>query len=80
MKSVKFLDPKAALNLLELASGSHRPKEIVDLKEEIEGEIRAAELNVSVTGLVDPMRVKKIVAMKLHLDALCIDWAEGKIS
>ena len=78
--TMKFLDPKAASNLLSIANSSYRPKEIVNLKDEIEGEIRAAELNTSVTGVIDLDRLSKVVQMKLKLDSLCIDWANGKLS
>jgi hypothetical protein len=75
----KFVSPEATKRLLELAQSSYRPKAIVDLKEEIEGEIRAAELAQSMTGIVDEERIRRIVAMKLRLDGLYTDWAEGKI-
>lgn len=75
----RFLSREAALHALELAKSSYRPKEIVELKEEIDAETRVAELNASVTGNIDLARVLKIVKMKLRLDALYADWAEGKI-
>lgn len=76
----KFLSPEKAWKIMELAKGSYRPKEIVQLKEEIEGETRAAELNMSVTGVFDEERIQKIVQMKLQLDGPYGDWTEGKIS
>lgn len=77
---VKFLSPEAALRVIELAGNSYRPKEIIALKDQIDGETRAAEVNASITGCVDMNRINKIVAMKLELDALYGEWAEGKIS
>jgi hypothetical protein len=77
---MKFLEPKNALRLLELAGQSHRPLQIIELQEKIEGEMRAAGLLLSATGIIDQARVQKIVAMKLDLDGLFIDWAEGKIT
>ena len=80
MIGIKFLNPGATVRILELAKGFYRPKEIIDLKERIEAETRAAELNVSVTKVIDCRRVEKIVKMKLELDALYVDWAQGKLS
>ncbi|MFA6593883.1 MAG: hypothetical protein WCT16_01370 [Candidatus Buchananbacteria bacterium] len=78
--ALKVLDPKSALRAMELSRGSYRPKEIIELKEAIDGETRASELAASVSGVVDLERVKKIVAMKIQLDGLYIDWIEGRIS
>ena len=75
----KFLSPEAMSRALELAGKPYRPPQIVKLEEEIAGEIRAAELSASVTGVIDMERVQKIVAMKLQLDGLYCAWAEGKI-
>jgi hypothetical protein len=80
MNMGRFLEPEDVERFMELASKPYRPTEIVKLKEEIEGEIRAAELNASVTGRIDYDRVQKIVNMKLRLDVLYTDWAEGRIS
>lgn len=76
---MRRLPPRLMSKASELASQPYRPPEIVQLKEEIEGEIRAAELHVSVTGSIDFERVRKIVAMKMKLDNLYISWVEGKI-
>lgn len=71
--AMKFLSPEAMAN-------PYRPKEIVELKKEIESETRAAELNASVTEKIDEEQIRKIVEMKLRLDSLYTAWAEGKIS
>jgi hypothetical protein len=63
-----------------LAQSAYRPKPIVELQAEIEGEIRAAEVNHSVTGVVDQARVDKILGMRLRLDYLCSDWIAGRIT
>ncbi len=76
----KFLSPEASLKALELAKSQYRPKAIIDLKNEIEGETRAAELALSVENVIGKARIEKIVRMKLQLDALYAAWAEGKIS
>ena len=70
--SMKFLNPEEASIVLELASKPYRPKEIIDLKDEIKSEIRAAELNVTITGVIDLVCVQKIVEMKLCLWMACI--------
>lgn len=77
--TMRILSPEAAMRMMELAENQYRPTQIVALKAEIEGETRAAELNASVTGMIDHARVQKIVTMKLKLDYLYGAWAEGKI-
>lgn len=77
---MRVLSSEVAFHALKLAKSSYRPKEIVDLKEAIEGETRAAELNASITDVIDEVRIQKIVEMKLRLDGLYIDYAEGRIS
>jgi len=76
---MKFLSLEKAFKF-EIARTPTLPKEIADLKEEIEGEIRVAELRSSVTGVIDQAHFEEIVGMKLRFDGLYIDWAEGKIS
>jgi len=75
----RFLSHEAAQRALELADKSYRPKEIRELKDQIEKETHVAELKCSATGTIDPDAVQKIVGMKLELDNLYADWAEGKI-
>ena len=82
--TVKSLSPEKAFKSLEITKisispTSILPKEITDLKEEIEGEIRVAELRFSVTGIIDQAHFQEIIGMKLRFDGLYIDWAEGKI-
>ena len=78
--NLNFLSPEAASNFSELAKSSYRPKKIVDLKEKIKEETRAAKLNASTTGSLNPNHVQKIVKMKLELKGLYADWAKGKLS
>lgn len=76
----RFLSPKAVERAFKLAESSYRPLAIIKLKEEIEGETRAAEVSASASGIIDMKRVQKIVNMKLQLDCLYADWVEGNIS
>ncbi len=76
----KFLSPEASLKLIELARRPYRPKEIIALRENIGAKTRLAEFRESAEGIIDKNLVSEIVAMKLHLDKLYCDWAQGKIS
>ncbi len=76
----KFLSPETALKLMEQAGNAYRPRQIIELKEEIASETRAAELRSSITGTIDMERVKKIVSLKLQLDGLYCSWAKDEIS
>lgn len=75
----RFLSPEAARRMCELGNKPYRPKEIRELQEQIEAETRVAELKHSATGVVNPKAIQKIVQMKVDLDNLYGDWAEGKI-
>lgn len=74
------LNSNAGMKLMELSQSSYRPKEIVELKQKIESETRAAEVNASITGTIDNERIRAIVSMKFELDSLYCRWAEGEIS
>lgn len=76
---MEFLSLKETERAMKLASNSYRPSEIIKLKEEIEGEIRAGELALSITGIIDSERVEKIVKMKLQLDGLYVAWAKDEL-
>ncbi len=65
---------------MELAKSSYRPKEILELQQEIEGETRAAEIFAAVTGKADPAKIQQIVEMKLKLDGLYSKWLAGCIA
>lgn len=80
MVHLPAMSPQAIKRLSELARNPYRPEEIVELKERIDGEIRAAELNFSVTGVIDENRVQEIVLLKRQLDALYGAWVEGELS
>ena len=75
----RILNKEVALRALELAKHEYRPAQILELKEQIEAETRVAQLKANTTGTPDPEDVKKIVRMKIELDNLYADWAEGKI-
>jgi hypothetical protein len=64
---------------MELARGPI-PLHIVAFKQEIEGEIKAAELAVSITGVIDEARIIKLVQMKRRLDALYEEWTMQRLS
>jgi hypothetical protein len=61
--------------IMRMKESSFRPPEIVNLKKEIEGAIRVAELHASITGKIDREEIKKIVIMRLKLDQLYGEWA-----
>lgn len=65
---------------MELAGSSYRPKEILELQQEIKGETRAAEIFAAVTGKADPAKIQRIVEMRLELDRLYSKWIAGDIS
>jgi len=71
----KFLSPEVALAMLQ--TDKPLPKEIIDLKNAIEAETKVAELRASVNNEIDYAQVEKIVQMKLRLDGLYGQWAEG---
>ena len=74
-----FLSTEATLKAFELAQGSYRPRQILELKAQIENETRALEVRVSAGGTVESAETAKIVQMKLRLDNLYALWAEGKL-
>lgn len=71
--------PLEFARMQELASKPYRPPQIVQLKERIENETKAAELRASITGEIDPETVQRIVAMRLELDLLYDEWTTGEI-
>lgn len=75
---MKILSPEAVKRALELASKPYKPSQIVKLKEDIEAKTRVLELRAS-TGPVDESEIDEIVRMKLKLDSLYAQWAEGEI-
>ncbi len=78
-KRFRTLSPEAVNNLLELAGYAYRPREIRELQKEIAGDTRAAAFRLENGGEMDPSNLNDIVEKKLDLDALCGQWAEGKI-
>jgi hypothetical protein len=78
--AMRFMEPEAVLNMLRLAeSKTPPPPEITQLKEEIAGRTRAAEVKMSISGQMDESEIKAIVQLKLRLDGLYAAWAEGKL-
>lgn len=80
MGNLRVLTPEETSRMFELAEKPYRPKEITDLKEQIEAKTRLAEFRFSVNGLIDHELIQEIVKMKLELDALYGDWIDGKIA
>lgn len=79
-RGFRVLDPALTARIMELAKDPYRPKEILDLRERIEQETRAAEFRFANTGRIDEQQVQEIVGMKLTLDALYGSWAEGMLA
>lgn len=77
---MRTLSSEAAMRALHLSQSSYRPRAIRELKDKIERCTRAAELTANCTGVIDQDRVDYIVGLKLELDRLYADWAEGRIS
>ncbi len=80
MMNARVMSSDEFFRLVGLQLGKYRPKEIVDLNAEIEGETRALEVNAQITGVVGREWAGSIAQMKLRLDGLYMDWAEGRIS
>lgn len=75
----EFLSPEATLRLLKLAKSCYRPREIRQLKKEIEEKTRCAQSRLEATGEIDDTTIHEIVNMKLALDGLYGAWAEGEL-
>lgn len=76
---IYLFDQAAMERVTRLALNEYRPPEIQQLKEAIEGEERAAEVRLAITGEVDAAVIDKIVGMRFQLDALYAAWAEGRL-
>lgn len=75
-----FLAPADALHLLDLArSKVPPPPEITQLKAEIAGQQRILELRASMNVPVTEADIHAIVQMKLRLDGLYGQWAQGNL-
>ncbi|MFA5872247.1 MAG: hypothetical protein WC858_06055 [Parcubacteria group bacterium] len=77
--SAIIIGQTAEQRLLDLKGNPYRPWLIVKLQQEIEGEVRAMQLRETVTGVADREYNLKIICMKLDLEQLYTDWAEGLI-
>ncbi len=80
MFQLRPLTPAVAGRMADLASSEYRPKEIRDLKHEIESETQILDLRLNSGIEVTRADINKIVQMKFQLDGLYGDWLEGKIS
>ena len=78
---IRTLTPDAAQRLLDYRKrGVPVPLVITELKQKIEDETRLAEQHTERTGQIDHDHIDGIVELKLNLDDLFADWAEGKIT
>jgi len=82
---MQFMSREAALDLMrlseEVSSGKRKlPKEIEDKKKEIAKATRKAELFVIMLGVVDEGMVMQVVRLKIDLDRLYAQFAEGTIN
>jgi hypothetical protein len=79
-RNLVLLTPEMVARALTLMSNPYRPPEIVELQEEINGELRALKLVHSITGEIDPVRVKAIAIMQDMLAAHYSVWLASEIS
>lgn len=70
----RVLAPEETKKVFELAESPYRPKEILDLKAQIDSKTRLAEFRASVEGVIDEDLVHEIVQMKFRLDSLYSLW------
>lgn len=76
--TMRVLSPDSALRLMELRrGGTELPLKIFEHKLRIEKAIQNAEQKQKITEFVDRQAMKNIVTMKMWLDVLYADWAEG---
>ena len=75
MHGAQQSDSKILNRMRELSQNAYRPKAILDLAEDIEGEKRVAALRTSITGRIDHEHLEQIVKMMRKLDKLFSDWA-----
>lgn len=76
---LRAMDPRVLRRASQLAQLSYRPKIINDLKQNIALFTREAEFIAKTTGQIDLPRVRQIAGMRLELDGLYYQWAEGEI-
>jgi len=74
-----FLNPHDALRLMGLSRSPYRPKEIVDIQQQINQEMRAAQFRLANYGAVPSSAIKLITDLRLRKDALYGMWAQGLI-
>ena len=77
--AIKVLNPENVLNFLIKTKDEPVPDVIKDLKEKIECKTKALELRQSAGEPILQNDIQDIVQMKLQLDGLYCDWAEGKL-
>ena len=78
---IRTLTLDAAQRLLDYRRRSVPvPPVITELKQKIKDETRLAEQHAERTGQIDLDHIDGIVDMRMKLDGLFADWAEGKIT
>lgn len=75
----RCLTPLEVGRMFELGDKPFRPPQIIEFKEKIENETKAAELKASINGVIDQEDVQRIVAMKIELDVLYGKWITGEL-
>ncbi|MFT7644885.1 MAG: hypothetical protein ACI9BF_000548 [Candidatus Paceibacteria bacterium] len=74
----KVLSPKATLHLFDmLKEGTPPPPKITEHKERMEAATAAADRRHRPDDTIDQDEMKCLLNMKMALDTLCGDWAEG---
>lgn len=79
-RRVLVLSQEEIARTLQMTDSDYRPDEILRLKARIAHETELCEAQAVKNGRVDEGHVREIVAMRLELDGLYLDWTEGKIS
>jgi len=76
---MRVLSSRAIQRMEELVQSPYHPKQILELKEQIETSIRVVELKATTTGQLDLKEIQAIVEMKIKLDTLYCMWFEEEI-
>lgn len=75
---MRVLSTEATMNMLRMAQeGVEPPPKILEHKERLEAMTQAAERRHQLYGVIDPVEMDYLLSMKLALDTLYGDWAEG---
>lgn len=65
---------------IELMKSEYRPKEILDLQDEIQSDISEAQQSKETTGIQNFKLIVSIIKKQRKLDALYEKWIDGTIS